>query len=365
MRKAILPLVFFLSMAFYALGQRMEQNIQIDQAINEAASKFMSGPAHIGLSIGIIKDGKKYSYNFGTVEKGKNIRPSSSTIYEIASVTKSFTGILLAHAILEKRIALTDRVQKYIPSLSNLSFQGTPVTIFNLAGHTSGLPKFVPMLPAGSSPVDYWVSHVAISEEAFLDELAKFKPETKPGTMFIYSNADTQLLGIILERIYHMSFVELIKQYVTGPAHMKNTGIEITDTNDFAKGYNGKGELAPRLTWWNKIPAAASLKSTVEDMLNYLQLNLNASDPAIMLAHKPIQQITDEGAESIGLYWLNKKTKKGYREIFHAGGSAGHTSFCLVCPQTQTGIVCFTNDAGPETEHAIKSMADQILHAIN
>jgi hypothetical protein len=84
-----------------------------------------------------------------------------------------------------------------------------------------------------------------------------------------------------------------------------------------------------------------------------------------MLAHKPIQQITDEGAESIGLYWLNKKTKKGYREIFHAGGSAGHTSFSLFCAQTQTGIVCFANDAGPDTEHSMKIMADQILNAIN
>lgn len=364
MRKTILFMCTIL-IAFHAAGQHLERNVRIEQAVNEAASKFMSDPAHIGLSIGIIKDGKKYSYNFGTAEKDKNIRPSSSTIYEIASVTKSFTGILLAHAILEKRIALTDSIQKYIPSLANLAYRGTPVTIFNLAGHTSGLPKFVPTPPPNLSPINYWVHNDAISKEVFLDELAKFKPETKPGTMFIYSNADTQLLGIILERIYHMSFAELIKKYITGPAHMKNTGIAIKNTNDFAKGYNGKGELAPRLTWWDKIPAAASLRSNVKDMLNYLQLNLNEDDPAIMLAHKPIQQVTDEGAENIGLYWLNKKTEKGYREIFHAGGSVGHTSLCVICPHTQTGIICFANDAGPDTEHAIKTMADQILNAIN
>ena len=364
MRKAIL-FIFALLTVFHAIGQRLERNAQMEQAVTEAASKFMNDPGHIGLSIGIIKDGKKYSYNFGTIEKGKNIRPSAHTIYEIASVTKTFTGILLAHAILEKRIALADNVQKYIPSLSNLIYQGTPVTIFNLTGHTSGLPKFVPVPPSGSSPVDYWTHHDAISEQVFLDELAKIRLKAKPGTEFIYSNADTQLLGIILERIYHMSFAELIKKYITDPAHMKNTGIAIADTGGFAKGYNGKGELAPRLTWWDKIPAAASLRSDVEDMLNYLQLNLNASDPAVMLAHKPIQQITDEGAESIGLYWLNKTTTKGYSEIFHAGGSVGHTSFCLVCPQTQTGIVCLTNDAGPDTERALKAMADQIIGSIN
>lgn len=361
MHKVILVLALLLSITFRALGQ----NIPIDRAVNEAASKFMNNPVHIGLSIGIINDGKKYNYNFGTIEKSKNIRPSSHTIYEIASVTKSFTGILLAHAILEKRIALTNSVQKYISSLDNLSYRGTPVTIFNLASHTSGLPKFVPAPPSGTSPVDYWIHHDAVSEEEFLDELAKIKPEVKPGTTFIYSNADTQLLGIILERLYHTSFAELIKKYITGPAHMESTGIVIADTSAFANGYNGKGELAPRLTWWDNIPAAASLKSDVEDMLNYLQLNLNEHDSAIILAHQPIQQITDEGAESIGLCWLNKKSKKGYREIFHAGGSAGHTSFCLICPQTQTGIVCLTNDAGPDTEHAIKMMADQILNAIN
>lgn len=348
-----------------ATGQGLEQSERINQAANEAALKFMSSPGHIGLSVGIIKDGKKYTYNFGTIEKGKYIKPSANTLYEIASVTKSFTGILLAHAIIEKRVALTDSVQKYITSLSNLTYQGTPVTIFNLAGHTSGLPKFVPVPPSNSSPIDYWAHHNAISETAFLGELAKIKPEIKPGTAFIYSNADTQLLGIVLERIYHMSFGELVKKYITGPAQMKNTGITIADTDGFAMGYDGEGKLAPRLTWWDNIPAAASLRSDVNDMLSYLKLNLNENDPAIMLAHKPIQQIKDEGAESIGLYWLNKKKKKGYREIFHAGGSAGHTSFCLVCPQTQTGIVCFANDAGPDTEHAMKIMADQILNAIN
>jgi len=362
MRRSFLSMLVFL-ITFHAMGQG--QNTRMDQAVNMTASKFMNDPGHIGLSIGIIKDGKKYTYNFGTIEKGKNVRPSEHTLYEIASVTKSFTGILLAHAILERKIALTDSVQKYVPSLGNLNYHDEPVTIFNLAGHTSGLPKFVPMPPAGSSAVDYWASHTAISEEGFLDALAKCKPEVKPGTTFIYSNADTQLLGIILERIYHMSFAELIKKYIAGPAHMEKTGIAMADTNGFAKGYNGKGELAPRLTWWDNIPAAASLRSDVEDMLNYLQLNLNENDPAIMLAHKPIQQVTDEGADGIGLYWMNKKTKKGYREIFHAGGSAGHTSYCIICPQTQTGIVCFANDAGPDTEHALKAMADQILDAIN
>ena len=362
MRRSFLSMLVFL-ITFHAMGQA--QNTRMEQAVNTAVSKFMSDPGHFGLSIGIIKDGKKYTYNFGTIEKGKNIRPSAHTLYEIASVTKSFTGILLAHAILEKRITLTDSVQKYVPSLGNLTYQGTPVTIFNLAGHTSGLPKFVPMPPAGLSPVDYWASHPAISKEEFLDALGKFKPEVKPGTTFIYSNADTQLLGIILERIYHLSFDELIKKYITGPADMEKTGIAMADTNGFAKGYNAKGELAPRLTWWDNIPAAASLRSDVADMLNYLQLNLNENDPAIRLAHQTIQQITDEGAESIGLYWMNKKTAKGYREVFHAGGSAGHTSFCLVCPQTKTGIICFANDAGPDTERALKAMADQILDAIN
>jgi CubicO group peptidase (beta-lactamase class C family) len=365
MRKAILILTFSLLIALNAIGQRLKQHAHIDQAVNEAASKFMSDPDHIGLSIGIIKGGEKYSYNFGTIEKGKNIKPSAHTVYEIASVTKSFTGILLAHAIIENRIALTDSIQKYIRSLNNLTYQGTPVTIFNLASHTSGLPKFVPIPPSGLAPVDYWATHTAISEEDFLDELARIRLKHKPGAAFIYSNADTQLLGVILERIYRISFADLVKKYITGPGHMKNTGIAIPDTTEFAKGYDGKGKLAPRLTWWDKLPAAASLRSDLDDMLNYLQLNLNESDPAIGLAHKPIQQITDEGAESIALYWLNKKTKKGYREIFHAGGSAGHTSFCLVCPQTQTGIVCFANDASPDTEHAIKAMANEILNAIN
>jgi CubicO group peptidase (beta-lactamase class C family) len=301
------------------------------------------------------------------VEKGKHIKPNIHTIYEIASVTKSFTGILLAHALLEKRISLDDEIVKYVPSLVNLGYQGEKVTIRNLANHTSGLPKFIPVPPKGSLPVNYWLHSGPISEQRFLDDLALFKPDFRPGTRFVYSNADTQLLGIILEKIYHLSYPELIKKYITGPAGMGDTGIAVSQKNKsrFAKGYDGNGAPAPGMTWWDMIPAATALKSSVADMLNYLQLNLNEHNPAIMLAHQPILKIGEEGADSIGLYWMNKTAENGSREVFHAGGSLGHTSFCLICPENQTAIVCLTNDAGTYTERELKKMAFKIVNSIN
>lgn len=365
MQTTILTLAFTVLSSLCVFGQPKEQ--KLNKSIDTAARAFMGNSEHIGLSIGIVKNGIKYVYNYGTIEKGKDIKPNAHTIYEIASITKSFTGILLAHAILEKKLSLDDDIVKYIPSLTNLSYQGEKVTIRNLTNHTSGLPKFVPVPPKDSSLVNYWMHHGAISEQRFLDDLTLFKPDSRPGTSFVYSNADTQLLGIILQKVYHMSYSELIKKYITGPADMDDTQIIISQENEcrFAKGYDSKGALAPRLTWWNMIPAATALKSSVADMLNYLQLNLNEHDPAIMLAHKPILKIEEEGADSIGLYWMNKKSENGYREVFHAGGSVGHTSFCLVCPEVQTAIICLTNDASPDTENQLKKMAYKIINSIN
>jgi len=365
MRTTILMLAFAVLSSLHVFGQLPEQ--KLSHSVDKAAGEFMHNPEHVGLSIGIVKNGIKYTYSYGTVEKGKDIKPNDHTIYEIASVTKSFTGILLAHALLEKKIGLDDKVVKYIPSLENLTYQGTAVTIRNLTDHTSGLPKFVPIPPKDSSLVKYWISEGAISEQRFLDDLAGMKPGIRPGTRFVYSNADTQLLGIILEKAYNLSYAELLKKYITGPAKMNDTRIAVSEQDQyrFAKGYDSNGTPTPKLTWWDRIPAAASLKSTVADMLSYLQLNLNEKDPAIGLAHQPIRKIEDEGADSIALYWMNTRSKKGYPEVFHAGGSVGHTSFCLICPGTQTAIVCLTNDASPDTEREVKKMAYAIMDSID
>src|SRR5678815_2142483 len=127
-----LPAVLILVAVIQTLGQRADSGgkaryklIDIDRVVNKSANKFMSDQHSVGLSVGIVKDGRSRTYNFGEVEKGKKNHPGEHTIYELASITKTFTGVLLAQASEEGKVKLDDDVRKYLDgSYPNLEFEG-------------------------------------------------------------------------------------------------------------------------------------------------------------------------------------------------------------------------------------------------
>jgi CubicO group peptidase (beta-lactamase class C family) len=194
----------------------------VPAAINEAVSQFFNDtPQAVGLSIGVLKDGAIYTFNFGTVEKGRVRSPNADTLYPIASITKTFTGTLLALAALEKRVNLDDDVRKYLTEeYPNLEFDGHPIRLYDLLDHRSGLPFFLPDKPetqpdlAGSD--EPWTARISeqtkgYTKENFLADLHKVKLSFVPGENFRYSNAAAQLMGYILERIYDETYEALLK----------------------------------------------------------------------------------------------------------------------------------------------------------
>ena len=88
---------------------------------------------------------------------------------------------------------------------------------------------------------------------------------------------------------------------------------------------------------------------------------MNEGDPAIRLAHQSIFDVTEEGAQSIGLFWFTRTSVDNQKIRYHAGGEFGTTSYCEICPAQQDGIVLLTNDAGADTENELKIMASLIL----
>jgi CubicO group peptidase (beta-lactamase class C family) len=196
----------------------------IDSLVHQAATQFLQDTHHIGLSIGIYDAGAEHQYYFGSVSKDEHIPPTSTTLYEIGSVTKSFTGILLAQAVVDKKINLEDDVQEYLGKrYANLAYEGVPVKIVHLANHTSGLPKNIPQTTHSLTPADMLALYQHYSETAFLKDLAAVSLRQQPGTVYAYSNADVELIGIILEQVYGMSYCDLLEKYITRPNQMPLT----------------------------------------------------------------------------------------------------------------------------------------------
>lgn len=336
--------------------------------VDHAVAGFVRNPAHVGLSIGVSYAGVRSFYNYGRVVRNQAAPPTNKTIYEIASLTKSFTGLLLARAVVDGKIGLNDEVRAYLgPAYANLAYHGRAVRIVDLANHTAGLPKNVPALPSGLAPREMMAQYAAFSEAAFLQELQRVVPDTVPGTRFAYSNAGTQLLGIVLQRVYHASYGQLIRRFITRPHHLRDTGLTVNAVQQarVAPGYNGAGEPMPELTFWRTVPAAGSLKSNTRDLLAYAEWNLNEQDPVVALAHQPTFRHTSENNADIGLCWFVTPAGPGPRRVQHAGGSFGTTSYCLLQLDSQTGIVCLANDAGSTTERELRNLSQQILSALD
>lgn len=120
----------------------------------------------------------------------------------------------------------------------------------------------------------------------------------------------------------------------------------------------------PELDIWRWIPAAGYLKSTVRDQLNYVQWNLEETNPAVALSHRTTLRDTDERGDDIGLYCFTKRLRDGTRVIRHGGGNFGSTSYFFLAPDVRTGIVLLANDADSSTESTLAAMAEDIARKI-
>ncbi|GAB4051118.1 serine hydrolase domain-containing protein [Spirosoma litoris] len=341
----------------------------VDTIVEQAAQQFMTAPEAVGLSVGILKDGKTYVYNYGTVDKGKQQLPTAQTIYPIASISKTFTGALLAQAVVEKRVKLGDDIRKYLTgSYPNLEYNGQPIRLFHLLNHRSGLPFLLPDVPDAFANTAIPSSAIATellqhyTRADFYDDLHKVKLDAMPGNMFKYSNAGAQLLGYILERVYNQSFEELVRLKLTQPLGMSDTKIELTPAEeaDFAKGYNCDGLQMPPVP--DQLQGAGSLKSTVADMLNYIQWNVTEETEAAKLTHRPTWGDVDR--YSSGLNWQMLKAS-GYRAIWQDGNIPGYSSLCVNYPELKMGVVILSNECDRKTASRITTLVNQITKAMD
>jgi CubicO group peptidase (beta-lactamase class C family) len=308
----------------------------------------MADPRAVGLSVGVIHAGRSHSYHFGTVSERHRQVPNDRTIYEIASLTKTFTGTLLAHAQREGKLKLDDDIRNYLDgNYPNLAFEQQPIRIHHLVNHVSGLPRLLPDKPEASPDFQSETPYgqrlralVAGSTRAdFYADLHQVKLTAPPGTRFQYSNAAAQLAGYILERVYDSNFETLVRQHIAMPLGMRDTFITPTSQQEqrLADGYED-GALQPYFP--DQFQAAGALKSTLADMLAYARWHLAEHDPAVRLSHQPTDRDRDYTA---GLNWqiLGSGNR---RVVFQDGSHPGFACLVVLHPEAGIAIVLLSNE---------------------
>jgi CubicO group peptidase (beta-lactamase class C family) len=314
---------------------------RLDTVVQNAVRPYMSNSNVCGLSIGILKDGAMYFYDYGETEKGNGKLPANNSIYEIGSITKTFTGLLLANAVREGRAALTDDIRKYLEGdFPDLQFAGQPIQLVHLSNHTSRLPSQPLVYGTNQSLFDPSIKY---NQAILTDVLHHVKIDTLPGTKAEYSNFAVGLLGTVLEKIYGLTYEEILHRFITQPYRMVHTKISLAkpDFERYAQGYDEEGNPA---SYWRNQPAepAGGVRSTAKDMLVYIGEQLNRNNNSTTLTH---QLTFGNEKRGRGLGWSISTTREGnHLRWSHDGGTDGFTSLCLIYPELDAGIILLTNN---------------------
>lgn len=305
-------------------------------------------------SIGIYKDGKKYTSHYGELDKGKGNLPTDKTIYEIASVSKTFTGILVANAVLDGKIKLEDDITNYLKEdFENFEYNKQPIKIKHLLTHTSEIKKFLPesineLFTGFNEDLPFKVYEIQkkYTKKDFFSDLHKIKIDTIPGLRYGYSNVDTEIMAQILENVYDKPFNIILKDYFHTNANMKNTLIDLPKNKQqyLANGYGISGKLVPHeIVLYG---ADGGVKTTMPDLVNYMQFQLDKTNPTTIEAHRVLYK---SGNRKIA-YYLPIKSNEEYGDYFSMhGGAFGSQNWFFILPKYDLGISVITNQSDLDT----------------
>lgn len=344
------------------------ENFTQTPSFSQPYRKFLEQRIEAGTGVGLaisLVDNNKQDYIFaGVADQNTQQTINQDSLFEIGSITKTFTAILLADMVLRGEVSLDDPAARYLPeSVTMPNDSGRVITLKDLATHSSGLPR----IPDNLSPADPQNPYADYTPEEMYAFLSSFKLEREIGEEITYSNLGIGLLGHILERRTGLSYEQLVTQRILEPLSMSNTFIAVPEDKK-AKFIFGHDAAGKRASYW-EIPAlagAGALRSSLQDMTIYLKANMGLIDTpldeAIAMSHK-IQLSLDDEDEFIGLAWFTQK-KEAQKITWHNGGTGGFRTFLGFDQKNKRGVIVLANAQGEDSDligKAILTMKPELL----
>jgi len=328
---------------------------------------LIKGRASVGVTVGVLFGGETGARGYGAIKKGGSKKPDASTIYEIGSITKVFTGILLADAVQRKLLKLDDPIQKFVPKGTKVPrFQDQEILFAHLTSHTSALPR-MPVNFGGADPKDPFAHY---GEELLYAGLGETTLSRLPGKAYAYSNLGVGLLGHLLVKVQGSDgYQSLLDARIRTPLGLKDTVTRVSDTQAerLAPPYTATGDERQNWTFYALV-GAGGLRSTVTDMLKFSAAVLGLTDLKDDAAHlKGAIQLTQQPLYEPG--FLQKLTRPsvgcgwhlgpGKDLVWHNGATAGYRSMLLLNTKQKSAVVVLANT----TSSLINKVAQQIYGA--
>ena len=331
--------------------------------IQASLSAFVSGKPSIGIIAGVVH-GKTVS-----VYKAGNLGAAAptlgeNTVFQIGSVTKTFTGTLLALMVSDAEMRLDDPIQNYLPrGVQTPSSGRTAITLLNLAEQNSGLPR----LPSNLDLSNLVNPYAAYTTPMLYDFLSHYTLTRGPGAQYEYSNLGVGLLGDLLANRANASYAHLVQQRILKPLGMTHTALSLNRQmeSSLAPGHTVDG--TPQAPWtFAQLAAAGAIDSTMHDMLLFLRANMaeppsTRLEKAMAFAQQPRYPIGLNGILQIGLVW---QTNVASGITWHNGGTGGYHAFIGFNRAKGFGVIVLANVADENVDNvAVHLLAPQVVPA--
>jgi serine-type D-Ala-D-Ala carboxypeptidase/endopeptidase len=325
----------------------------LPERVSKAAQERISAGTYQTLIFGVVADGKSEVVTFGKLGEGKS--PDGDTVYEIGSITKTFTATLLADAVLSGRFTLDTPIEDLLPDFKIPERSGKKITLGEIGTQYSGLPR----MPSNFAPKDPSNPFADYDVEKLKAFLAGYQLPRDPGTVYEYSNLAFGLLGYALAQSAHTTYGALVHEKIFQPLGMTMSGTEFTEAmrEHLASGHDEQG--APVENWdLGTLAGAGAIRSTANDMLRYLRANMGIDRTpladAMRYAQQPRRDISP--IHRIGLAWAT--AAKGI--TWHNGGTGGYRSFLGFDADRHKGVIVLTNTATDVDDLGIATLLESV-----
>ena len=335
MKKKWLTLVLI----FFSFGHGFAQgNKELKTFIQHNVDSIYDKETPPGIVVGILNNGQRDYFTAGFADPDKQMPFDSATIFEIGSITKTFTAYVLTAVLVENKIADTGSIIKYLPDSVQQNKQLEGISFLSLMNHTSGLPR----LP-GNMKMDNARQPYALYSSTEL--FAYLKTATpKPDGKSNYSNLGAGLAGVLAERISGKSYAALLDTYIFLPFKIVTAANSIEQTENKSQGYFGKND---KTAYWNMnvLAPAGGLKCSASEMLTYLQ---NMCFPASANVKQVVEKITTQTIAvnpriAVGRGWHIFNENEQPLFYWHNGGTYGFSTFCAFTKDKSKAVIIAIN----------------------
>jgi serine-type D-Ala-D-Ala carboxypeptidase/endopeptidase len=375
-RRDLLALIAGAAASPWAIPARAAES-ELDEAVDFTGQILFVASKVPALLIGVVKNGRTAIHGYGRKAEGPGAEPDGDTVFRIGSITKAFTGQVLASLAADGVVSLTDPLSKYVPDFFDpLSEAGRPIRLIDLATHSAGLPREVPHQPG---PPDNPFVH--ITREAFLGWLKANPLLFTPGTAISYSNFGFDLLAAALSAAAKKPYPELIAERVLAPLYLADTTFAPSgsQTARLMQGHNFDGAAMPYAPTGEVIVGSGGLYSTARDLLRWLHWHLDRmssegaavrlTDHAAYLWRDGLQTVygMDESGhmDAMALGWVIM-APEGDRPLIlqKAGGLQGIFSYVAFAPARDIGVVIAINAFDINAGLAMAKAANELIAAL-